>query len=287
MRKAAQEAYDEGYERGIHDHDTTVILNALLPLYQQAGPLRHEPAARATAQLFWAHGTTPEARKTWARRAVSLARARETFGPAATLAELEGELAETIGAWSRTEGIGAAAYLVEELTCGTEGFVLSTSTRELLDTFHHTTVTSGYEEDMAALDDFAARRQLTEAWLSSYASSTGRDLTTGDLAEAVAAKLCPDLPRYESHAPLTATADGLLGTHPRITRSLTLRIDEFLTRTRKFAELEVPPSAPTSAAAPPWWPPNAPVCVWTTTAADHVRLRPQPAHRRGVPAAHR
>ncbi|MFF3615188.1 DNA repair ATPase [Streptomyces sp. NPDC002580] len=241
-RKAAEEAYDEGYERGVHDHDATVILTALLPLYEQAGPLRHEPTGRAAAQLFWAHGTTAEARATWTRRAVSLARARDTFGPSPAIAELEGELADAIGDWSSPDertALAAASYLFEELTDGPYGFALSAAARTLLDKFRHTVDTSAYDEDLAALDDLAERRQLAEAWLFSYVSSTGGD--PADLAETVAAELCPELTRYDADAPLTATAEGLLGTHPRITgRCLPVRIDEFLARTDRFRELENP-----------------------------------------------
>lgn len=99
VREAAQEAYDEGYERGVHDHDATLVLTALLPLYEKAGTLVHEPAARAAAQLFWAHGTTPRAREAWTRRARSLARARDTFGLSAAIAALEEELAGAVGTW--------------------------------------------------------------------------------------------------------------------------------------------------------------------------------------------
>ncbi|MFD8736076.1 DNA repair ATPase [Streptomyces sp. NPDC059618] len=244
VRKAAEEAHDEGYERGVHDHDATVILTALLPLYEQAGPLRHEPACRAAAQLFWEHGTTAEARTTWTRRAVSLARAQNTFGPATATAELQGELAAAVGAWSPPDdGIatGAASYLFEELTRGPEGFVLSAGARILLDKFRRAVGTTAYDEDLTALDALAARRQLVEAWLSSYASVTGQDVQPGDLAEAVAAELCPSLTRYESDAPLTVTAEGLLGVHPRVVgRRLPLRIDEFLARTAGFREREAP-----------------------------------------------
>lgn len=232
VREAAEAAYDEGYERGVHDHDATLILTALLRLYEGAGLLRHEPAARAAAQSFWAHGTTDEARESWTRRAVSLARARDTFGLAPAIADLEAELAEAIT--GKAAG-AAAAYLFEELTCGPHGFVISAGARTLLDKFRRTVGTSVYNEDLTALDDLASRSQLVEAWLSSYATSTGTDLTPGDLAEAVAAELCPDLPRYESDAPLTETVEGLLGVHPRVTgRALTVRIDELLARTRRF-----------------------------------------------------
>ncbi|MEV7245028.1 DNA repair ATPase [Streptomyces sp. NPDC093248] len=238
VRAAAQEAYDEGYETGVHDHDATLILSMLLPLYESAGVLRYEPAARAAAQLFWAHGTSPQARQTWTRRALSLARARDTFGPAPAIADLERELAEEIGG---DDAGAAASYLFEELTTAPDGFVLSASTRTLLDKFRRTAGTSAYADDLTALDGLAVRRQLAEAWLSSYAAAIGTDLAPGDLAEAAAAELCPDLPRYDGDAPITATAHGLLGTHPRITaRRLPLRVDEFLARTARFAEQDVP-----------------------------------------------
>lgn len=261
VRRAAEEAYDEGYERGIHDHDAALILAALLPLHERAGLLRHEPAARAAAHLFWAHGTTPAARASWTRRAVSLARARDTFGPSPAIDALEAELARAIADWSpdtaapARAGAGgaagpedahgtaraAAAYLLEELTTGPDGFVVSAATRTLLDAFHRATGGSSYAEDLAALDDLADRRQLAEAWLSAYAASTGAETSAGDLAEAVAAELCPDLTRHVSEAFLETTVEGLLGTHPRITdRRLVLRIDEFLARTGRFAREEVP-----------------------------------------------
>ncbi|MFE2512886.1 DNA repair ATPase [Streptomyces naganishii] len=349
VRTAAEEAYDEGYERGVHDHDATAVLTALLPLYERAGLLRHEPAARAAAQLFWAHATTPAERAGWTRRALSLARARAVFGPGTTtaVAELERELAEAIasrerstrarspqttgGGWPATTGGGwpaaggeravtagerppagaggeappaptapaapgsapaptgpsvtpaavealsgsavtalseeagftaisgsgatapsgsavvgelaasAAAYLVEELTTGPEGFVVGAGTRALLDKFRRTAGGSAYDEDLAALGDLAARRQLAEAWLTAYVTATGASTTEGDLAEAVAVELCPDLPRYESEVSPETTAEGLLGTHPRITGGrLTLRIDEFLARTARFRTREVP-----------------------------------------------
>ncbi|MYR41184.1 DNA repair ATPase [Streptomyces sp. SID5910] len=252
VRSAAEAAYDEGYERGVHDHDATLILTALLDLHDDAGPLRHEPAARAAAQLFWAHGTTEDARRDWRRRAVSLARARDTFGLAPAIADLRRELAEAMtgeageAGEAMTGGAGetaeaAAAYLFEELTRGPEGFVLGAGTRTLLDKFRRTVGGPAYDEDVAALGDLAARRQLVEAWLTAYTASTGTETTPGDLAEAVAAELCPDLPRYPHDAPLTRTVRGLLGAHPRLTDgTLTVRVDELLARTRAFRTHDLP-----------------------------------------------
>ncbi|MFD9024314.1 DNA repair ATPase [Streptomyces parvulus] len=238
VRDAAGQAYDEGYERGVHDHDATLILAALLRLHEAAGPLCHEPAARAAAQLFWAHGSTAEARADWRRRAVSLTRARDTFGLAPALADLRRELAVAV---SGPDADAAAAYLLDELTGGPEGFVLAEGTRTLLDDFRRTVDVTAYDEDIAALSAPATRRQLVEAWLTAYTASNGTATTPGDLAEAVAAELCPDLPRYSRDAPTAETVRGLLGTHPRIDGgTLTLRVDELLARARAFRAHDVP-----------------------------------------------
>ncbi|MEU7584290.1 DNA repair ATPase [Streptomyces sp. NPDC041068] len=232
VRAAAEAAYDEGYERGVHDHDATLLLGALLRLHTGAGLLRHTPEARAAAQLFWAHATDPHERELWTRRAVSLARARDAFGLVPAIDDLRAELAERTGE-------SAAAYLFDELTTGPAGFVTSKSTRSFLDKFRRAVDSSAYEEDLAGIEDLAARRQLVEAWLSSYAAATGESVD--DLPEAVAVELCPGLERYDSAAALTETVDGLLGTHPRIEqRRLTVRLDELLARTHDFRANSVP-----------------------------------------------
>ncbi|AJE83448.1 large glycine/alanine rich protein [Streptomyces albus] len=250
-RTAAEEAYDEGYARGVHDHDAALILAALLRLHEQAGVLRHEPAARARAQLHWAHRTTPAERADLTRRARSLARAREAFGPGPALDDFRGELAAAIRA-GEDEGAApggeagdgaarAAAYLFEELTGGPEGFVLSARARTLLEKFRRGLGTAAYEEDLAALDKLTDRHQLVEAWLSAWAHSSGEELTPGDLAEAVAAELCPELVRHPGDAPLTETVTGLRGAHPRVDEgALRLRLDELLARVGEFTAREVP-----------------------------------------------
>ncbi|MFE2011374.1 DNA repair ATPase [Streptomyces sp. NPDC059491] len=233
-RRTAESAYDEGYERGVHDHDAAVILDALLGLHEGAGLLRHPGAARAAAQEFWARATTPDTRIQWTHRAVALTRARDLFGAASAVDGLRRDLAERIGDT-------AAAYLVDELASGPEGFAVSGAARTLLATFRHTAGTAAYDDALAVLTEPRARRQLVEAWLTAYASASGERTDEGVLAEAVAVELHPELDRYEVDAPTTATVTGLLGTHPRLEgRALTLRLDEFLTRTRAFAERDVP-----------------------------------------------
>ncbi|MFD4855883.1 DNA repair ATPase [Streptomyces atratus] len=241
VRESAAAAYDEGYQRGVHDEDATAILTTLLRLHAGAGLLRCPPAVRATAQLFWAYGTDEARRTSWTRRARSLARARETFGLAPAVDALQEEWAAVIGGEAPS---AVAAYLFEELTSGPAGFVTSAAVRTFLDKFRRTTGTSAYDEDLAALgDDLPARRQLVEGWLASYATASGTAIDAGDLAEAVAVELCPEpvLDRYDCEAPLTARVEGLLGTHPRVDRgALALRLDELIARTAEFRTAAVP-----------------------------------------------
>ncbi|MGW3830077.1 DNA repair ATPase [Streptomyces microflavus] len=244
VRESAAEAYDEGYTRGVHDEDATAILRALLRLYAEAGLLRHEPAARGAAQLFWAYGTDEALRTSWTRRAVSLARARDTFGLAPAITVLQEEWASAIGgSGSGASADAVAAYLFEELTTGPAGFVVGASVRAFLDAFHRAAGPDAYADDLAALGgDLAARKQLVEGWLTPYAEATGADVGPGDLAEAVAVELCPELERYGCDAPLTERVEGLLGDHPRVGSGGTLpvRIDELLARTGEFRTHAVP-----------------------------------------------
>ncbi|WP_073222727.1 DNA repair ATPase [Streptomyces sp. NBRC 110465] len=274
VRESAAEAYDEGYTRGVHDEDAAAILAALLRLHADAGLLRHEPGVRAAAQLFWTYGVDTDLRTSWARRAVSLARARDTFGLAPAIAVLQEEWAAAIASGpAAADGVrpkAVAAYLFEELTSGPAGFVRSAAARTFLDGFHRAAGPDGYAEDLAALgDDLAARKQLVEGWLVPYAESvgatrgaratetggaagaagaseaagaSGAGIGGGDLAEAVAVELCPQLERYACDAPLTERLQGLLGDHPRIADggALTVRIDELLSRTAEFRDTTVP-----------------------------------------------
>lgn len=244
VRESVAEAYDEGYTRGVHDEDATAILRALLRLYADAGLLRHEPAVRAAAQLFWAYGTDEALRTSWTRRAVSLARARDTFGLAPAIAVLQEEWASAIGGFGDGASADAvSAYLFEELTSGPAGFVVGATVRAFLDAFHRAAGPDAYADDLAALGgDLAARKQLVEGWLTPYAEAAGADVGPGGLAEAVAVELCPELERYGCEAALTERVEGLLGDHQRIGSggTLTVRIDELLARTGEFRTHAVP-----------------------------------------------
>ncbi|GAA2740016.1 DNA repair ATPase [Kitasatospora cinereorecta] len=259
VRRAAERAHDEGYERGVHDHDAALILGALLRLRAGAGLLEHPAEVRAAAQLFWAHGTDDRQRAAWRLRARSLGRARERFGAGAAvaaLAELSAELGDAVDAFASTHGLPterhAGAYLVEELAAPAEGFATSAAARTLLDGFRHTDAAPALAADLDALgDDLPARRQLAAVWLRAHATAQAtthahvqraeEGSAEEGLAEAVAQLCTPGLPRYEIAAPIGETVHGLLGTHPRLQDGrLTVRIDELPHRAKLFRSERAP-----------------------------------------------
>ncbi|KAB8161389.1 DNA repair ATPase [Streptomyces sp. 3MP-14] len=257
VRRFAEAAYDEGYDRGVHDHDAARILAAVLRLREAAGLLRYPPRLRACAQLFWAHGTTAETRRALTVRAQSLARARATFGATGAVDALAAELTQAVGAFlatlpedaglPATAPAGVGGYLLEELAAGGPAFVTSPAAGALRGDLHAALGEAGVKEltqDLAAVGaDLAARHQLVTAWLTAFTGARGPlDEAHPDLPEAAALELTADtLEHRPVDAPLTAVISGLLGSHPRLERGeLPLRLDEFLTRTDTFRAERVP-----------------------------------------------
>ncbi|OKJ16139.1 DNA repair ATPase [Kitasatospora sp. CB01950] len=251
VRRAIESRPDEGYQRGVHDHDATAVLSALLRLHADAGALRHPAAARSAARLFWAHGTDDTSRAVWAARARSLALARDAYGPVPALDDLAHELDRAIGDFTRTTALpgppgGAAGrYLVDELARRPVGFATRPATVALLDKFHAGPDADGLTEALHTLPDepaaLRARHQLASAWLTAFTTASGHDAGPDDLAEAAALLCAPTLPRYAATGAVETTVTGLRGDHPLLNSgALTVRLAELLTRTAEFATHEVP-----------------------------------------------
>ncbi|MFF2661977.1 DNA repair ATPase [Kitasatospora sp. NPDC058032] len=248
VRRAAEQRHDEGHQRGVHDHDATAILRTLLELHAAAGLLRHPAAARAVAQLFWTHGADETARTIWTARARSLTAVRASFGAVPALGLLADELDRAVDDFTGRSGLPQARaghYLVDELAHRTAGFVAQPAATALLDGFHATPGAQHLGEALATIPDdpdrLAVRHQLATAWLEAFTAATGHPADPGDLAEATAALLAPNLPRYRVDGPVATTVTGLRGDHPRVHGgTLVLRLDELLTRTGDFRRDTMP-----------------------------------------------
>ncbi len=252
VRRYAAERYEEGYERGLHDHDAAAILRGLLPLYAKADLLRFAPRPRALAAAFWAFYNDHMSRAVWERRSQSLGRLREAFVHTPAISELTEELGETIRGFFAELGIEvhpseahlSGAYLFEELARSPVSFLTSGDAMRLRDAFvRHLERSQTYRalaEDLQELkDNLRQRYLLATAWLEAFIKGSDDEAIKGAvpcLAEAVVLLLTErELDRTTSDVASTAVVEGLLGQHPRVReRQMSLRLDEFLARLNAF-----------------------------------------------------
>ncbi len=258
VRRWSSERYEEGYERGLHDHDATLILEKLLALYGTADLLRFTPAARSLACLFWAFFSEQTARATWERQAQSLGRLRARLGHSPAITELAEELSRASTEFLTTHGLEvdeeaarqAGQYLFEELTQHPVRFTTSGEAAELEKAFtsflKENADLRSFQDDLGELEnDLANRHRLTTAWLDACLARGG-DPKLRALArardEVVASLLTTRRLERRPHSGLQElVVEDLLGQHPRIKeRKLTLRLDEFLARLTTFRSQRVP-----------------------------------------------
>ena len=222
VRDAMAARYDEGYERGVHDHDAQLIAEKLRGMMATAGLLRYTPNARAAAALFWAFFEDEKLKKQWSLHAQAVsdcgsgATAFESGGSAAAV---QTELQQAIETWLPVDCgniRGAGEYLAQEIARQPIRFVLSAEAASQLDV----TV----ERDLDWQRQFAVVRTIVPSIEAAAAI-----VTNGKLS------------RERSSALTQTKVTGLLGQHPRIVSgSMDLRLDEFLARLGAFESERVP-----------------------------------------------
>lgn len=233
IRALAASRYDEGYERGVHDADATLIAERLQGMLSTAGLLRYTPPARSAAVLFWAFYDEEAKKEAWTRQAQSLKRLERHTA----IAE---ELQAAIDKWLPVElgdTTGAGEYLACEIAHEPVRFVISGEASALLEQFHAHLRTRGHDlafgDDVRALD--VPRRYATvAAWIESFTNDRDPEAITAIVTSGV-------ISRERSSAITHAAVTGLLGQHARIVNgSMELRLDEFLARLSRFESQRVP-----------------------------------------------
>lgn len=263
VQKAASTRYEEGYARGIHDHDAALILDKVLHLRRAAGLLRHASTPRAVAALFWASWSDRDQRARLQRRARNLARLLRLVPDSPVRRSLAVEISGHLGAFvqehlpSRAARLGqpallhaAALYLIDELAVERPRFVLGAHALHLTDALQSwleaTGERAGFDADLRAAEGHLEEGlDLATSWLQAAIDTQDDDkLQAGRhalLEAAVSLLTARSLDRTPAHIETDATLEGLLGQHPRIRdRTLHLRLDAFLDRLTRFRTERVP-----------------------------------------------
>jgi MoxR-like ATPase len=221
--------YDEGYIKGVHDHDAALILRSLSEIRSTAGLLRYDTRARAVATLFWHAGGIPrEEKEILKARITGMGYVHAMFGPSVAqdgyIAELKMRLDEFVEATRLIEPPmiqEAAEYLFYELA-GEDEFVVSQIARDLKDEMEQHLTKRGFTDSLrrsiqALTQDPVGNFRLLADWARSYLVDCGRG-ERSEYAGEIAALLMPGLGVKWTVIPTGVEREivGMVGSHPRI-----------------------------------------------------------------------
>ncbi|MCR5886609.1 DNA repair ATPase [Hymenobacter sp. J193] len=221
--------YQEGYLKGVHDHDAALLLTALVRLTRTADLLRYPADTRAAAALYWLRFANPDQRAHWERQLQGIGVLLQVFPDSQEFDELKTELqtavdrfAEQTGLFTPAQVAEAGDYLFHELT-HTGTFIIAAEAAELYQQFqkqlHERQATDLFQQSVTGLQEQpAAQLPLIRQWLQAYLRQAPAAATLADFCNECAVLLLTG--SYDSarvvHTPLRETLEGFQGTHPRI-----------------------------------------------------------------------
>ena len=184
VRQFMANRFEEGYVKGIHDHDTTLLLNSLLQMHAGIDLLRYSPNARACALLYWHIFENDSDRQVLNHRLKAIGMIRQAFPKTKNFGDIKTELHNQIAQFITTSNlfenelaVDAGNYLFYELSRSNH-FVHSPEAAELLQKFtkylNAKKLRKRYEESLEKLRDQPnAQVQLVRTWLHAYIGQNG------------------------------------------------------------------------------------------------------------------
>ncbi|GAA0424908.1 DNA repair ATPase [Cocleimonas flava] len=244
--------YKEAYEKGIHDHDASKILQQLLPIQTTSGLLRFPPLERGLAALFWSVTQTQAPQNSWQKRALSAKQLVDVFNHHDASTRLQEEIQQQFNLFLESYPITideataqrSCEYLSQELAQEKINFVSSQYAQKLLDELRRNLQVAKawktFESSLEQLNNQHHERwALASSWLTAMLAaqqnkdenSQANQTLAHYVPEAVALLLCESITWKENNTALEITISDLMGDHPRIHKQqLHLSLDDFLSR---------------------------------------------------------
>ena len=258
--------FDEGYAKGVHDHDTAAILHSLVAFDSTIDLLRHSPNVRTAANLWFSKLLDAKTRKAmtdWIGGFAKLAKAYPKAQPAvefrAKLNELATSQADQWAPLFVSENSTAATefthhianYLFDQLIHTPKKTVASGRAAALFDEFT-AAIPSGDREKLltAALKtsetdpvrSFILARNWSEAFIASHPDTDQADPATNYVDELAWLILSGGTESFRiADANVAETLSDIAGSHNRIVKAqLPVHYHELLTRVREYRNDVVP-----------------------------------------------
>ncbi|MFC3195883.1 DNA repair ATPase [Marinicella sediminis] len=257
VREYASPRYQEGYEKGVHDHDASRILRQLLEAHAKAPLMMYGPTARALASWYWLQLTDEAQKQHFTEQAMTAAKIAAAFGSRDMCVDLYELFQVEMQTYYETQGMTftaaqlllAAEFLLEYLihSEASERLQISVQAKKLVDQLNNQLESLGEHKNFRARlkklkGQTKAQWQLTAYWLKGLIAQNNESAMSRCVDEAIVYLLIDDAKRYDPSAvSLHCEAAGLLGDHGNIDdRTLRFEFDEFMERLSHFAEAVKP-----------------------------------------------
>lgn len=249
--------YKHGYQKGIHDNDAALIIQAVLPAMDSAGLLMFDPFARGLASLFWnkfelACDQASGFKSSWPQRSKSAASLKKLFADTQAeeliAAEIEAQIKHFIAVFpisAEPQSVKrAASYLAQQLASNEKLFVQSKYARDLVADFNRALDDEARQQFNTALT--ALKNQpdqqwaMAHVWLSAVVERKGLSHLQRYIPEA-AINLIDPSKRLENDAKLELEVSDLLGDHISLEQqSIRFSLDEFWQRIQHHDTVTLP-----------------------------------------------
>jgi len=261
VKHYANPRYQEGYEKGVHDHDAVKILQVLFDIHQTSALLMFNANARALANYFWLYSTDNKQKAYFTNQAYTAQKIVNAFGSREMCDDLYEVFKQAISDFYQElnmvvtdqQLITSAEYLYAYLAKGeTPGKIqVSRAAQNLNDllvtylesTFEYKTLQSRLTE----LKDSPNKQwQLVGYWLTGYISQhvakPDQQKMRRYLSEAIVIMLCGKNKVFSDQpVSLHCEVDQLLGEHTNVSdRKLVFEFDEFIQRLSDYHEKQKP-----------------------------------------------
>ena len=249
--------YKHGYQKGIHDNDAALIIQAVLPTMASADLLMFDPFARGLASLFWnklalVSDQANSLKNSWPQRAKSAASLKKLFANSQAEELIATEIEQQIVAFISTFPIDAdtqsvkraASYLAQQLASNDSAFVQSKYARDLAADFKRALDDDARSQFNTALTALSKQPDqqwaMAHAWLSAVVSRKELGHLSRYIPEA-ASNLIQAGKFTENDAKLELQVSDLLGEHSTIKQqSLAFSLDEFWQRMQNHDTVVLP-----------------------------------------------
>lgn len=133
--------YEEGYIKGVHDHDATKLLEAAIRVHQSSGILSYVPEVRVLANYFWQYYIEEPVKKALKNRIVGASLLRQVFTNNTDSLRVIGAVKEQMLVFVADTGLfheqlceQAATYLFDQLSIG-DSFAIDKKAQDFANAF--------------------------------------------------------------------------------------------------------------------------------------------------------